>query len=114
MTTEEFEKIVSRHSLCPGEALYGCVAFAGEVGEVCNSLKKMIMAHKKPEWVSQSLNPLLNEDHWHQQLKDELGDALFYLARIALDNGTNLQTLMHAQEDKLIEQSNKYKRIFLK
>jgi NTP pyrophosphatase (non-canonical NTP hydrolase) len=114
MKTEQFEDLVIEHSLCPGKKLYNATALAGEVGEVCNNLKKMHMANMNPEWVTQEKNPLLTAEHFREKLIDELGDALFYLTRVAIDNGTDLRRLMMRQEAKLSEQCDKYERIFLK
>ena len=38
-------------------------------------------------------------DDYKEELNDELGDALFYLTRIALDNDMHLQDIMDIQQD---------------
>jgi hypothetical protein len=48
------------------------------------------------------------------QVKIELSDALFYLVRAGLDVGVTLEELMMMQLEKLVKQSNKYNRTFLK
>lgn len=114
MDTLIFEKIVNMHSLCKGNMLYNGNALAGETGEVCNNIKKIHMAIIKPKWVSQKKNALPKKEVFKEKLNDELGDALFYLTRIALDNGTSLNEIMAKQCEKLNEQSIKYRHTFLK
>lgn len=114
MTTNEFEQTVHRHSLEPGKKLYNAVALAGEVGEVCNNLKKMHMANVNPEWVRQENRPLKSAKQCQGNVIDELGDSLFYLTRVAMDMGVSLDTLMTLQAEKLNDQSEKYQRTFLK
>jgi len=68
----------------------------------------------RPDWVTQDENPLMSADHFQDKLVDELGDALFYLTRVALDAGKTLEEIMFRQDRKLVDQSSKYKRTFLK
>ena len=117
MQTHEFENLVRKHSLDAG-ILYHAVALAGEVGEVCNNLKKVIMvrlmAPTQFDALIVGVPPLISETDLKEKVIDELGDTLFYLVKLALDNGVTIDQLMSNQQVKLNDQSDKYKRIFLK
>lgn len=106
-----FENIVKMHSLQPDNTLYNSNALCGEVGEAANIAKKMQFETIKPEWVGDSICSIPD---LKKAMGDELGDALFYLVRLALDNGYNLSQLMQMQCEKLNMQSIKYNRTFLK
>lgn len=114
MDTSHFELIVARHSLAPHELLYNSNALAGECGEVANVVKKIQMAQMKPEWVTANEGGLPTLNDFAGRLDDELSDVLFYLTRMALDNGATLEQLMALQLRKLVSQSEKYQRTFLK
>jgi len=119
----DFEELVTRHSLGAG-ILYPAVALAGEVGEVCNNLKKVIMVRLLPNRSDAFVTgtndfisgppPLIGEPELKERIIDELGDALFYLTKLAIDNGVTIDQLMFNQLQKLEEQSATYQRIFLK
>jgi NTP pyrophosphatase (non-canonical NTP hydrolase) len=108
------ESLVEKHSLCPNNKLYTSNALAGEVGEIANIVKKIQMVQLRPEWVTQPENNMPPANVLESRLSDELGDALFYLVRLAKDNGIDLRTLIYGQEFKLKEQSEQYGRTFLK
>lgn len=114
METTQFETIVNIHSLAPGNVLYNSNALTGEAGECANMVKKIVMANMRPEWVTQNENRLPDASVFVENLKVELSDVLFYLTRLALDNGVTLNDLMMMQLQKLSAQSDKYKRTFLK
>jgi NTP pyrophosphatase (non-canonical NTP hydrolase) len=105
---------VNQHSLCPDDLLYNANALAGEVGEVCNQVKKIRMANIRPDWVQQNENSLPSAEMFRERAVDELGDVLFYLIRVAKDLGVTLDQIAEFQIEKLNQRSEKYKRIFLK
>jgi NTP pyrophosphatase (non-canonical NTP hydrolase) len=109
--TMNFENLVQMHSLQPNNELYNSNAFCGECGEVANLIKKMQFEKIKPEWVGDGICSIPD---LKKAIGDELGDCLFYLTRLALDNGFSLSNLIEMQAHKLNEQSIKYKRNFLK
>lgn len=113
MSIQEFEELVLKHSLSE-RLMYNTNALAGEVGEVCNVVKKIAMAAMKPEWLNRSMNSLTPVEEQHEKLDDELGDALFYLIATALRNGTDMQRLFTLQAKKLELQSEQYGHTFLK
>lgn len=114
MSIKEFEKLVDTHSLCPNNVLYNSNAFVGEAGEVANQVKKREIAIIRPEWVTENESSLPSFSDFQKRVGDELGDALFYLVRLAHDSGLTMEELMFDQATKLGWKSNKYKRVFLK
>ena len=114
METMIFEKLVRMHSLAPNNMIYNGNALAGETGEVCNQIKKVEMGKMKPEWVVQRNDKLPNSTELKDKINDELGDTLFYLTRVALDNNSSLDEIMSMQVNKLNNQSIKYGITFLK
>lgn len=103
-----FQDLTIRHSLS-SDSLYNATALAGEVGEICNAIKKIHMVELMPEWrVGTSLQERIKNLH------EELGDALFYLARIAVLQGLSLEDIFEQQAKKLEKQSVEYGRNFLK
>jgi NTP pyrophosphatase (non-canonical NTP hydrolase) len=114
MSIAEFELIVTKHSLQPDNYLFNSNALTGEAGEVANQVKKREMALLRPEWVTQNENRLPSVSEFEDEIKKELGDVLFYLVRLALDNGLSLESIMFSQAVKLRKQSSQYGRTFLK
>ena len=114
MDPVEFERIVEVHTLPLTGIVYPFLAMAGETGEACNIVKKVLMVRLKPEWVTDEQKSFLSEIALRDKLIDELGDVLFYLTRCALNNGVTLEQLMINQANKLNQQSEDYGRIFLK
>lgn len=111
MKTIEFEQIVKKHSLMPNNDMYNSNGLCGECGEVANVIKKIaIRNHLETEDVK-SMNTM---DDYKNNLNEELGDALFYLTRIILDNNMTLNDIMKMQVEKLQKQSENYGRIFYK
>lgn len=111
MKVEIFEKLVEEHSLKPNDKLYNSNALSGECGEIANAVKKIeIRKSLKPEQVV-TINTI---EHYNNNVKEELGDVLFYLTRLALDSGITLSDIMARQIDKINKQDLFYKRTFLK
>jgi len=111
MKTEEFESFVNIHSLQPNNELYNSNALSGEAGETANIVKKMQFEKLKPEWIGDGICSIAE---LKEKIGDELGDVLFYLTRLALDNGFTLVQLMDIQKQKIDNQSKKYNRLLLK
>jgi len=111
METMNFENLVRQHSLQPNNELYNSNALCGEVGEVADIVKKMQFEKIKPEWIGNGIRSISDLKN---AIGDELGDVLFYLVRLALDNDFNISQLMQMQSEKLNNQSIKYNRTFLK
>lgn len=73
--------------------LYALLGLAGEVGELYSLEAKAIRDGKK-------------YDH-ELNVKKELGDALWFLAAIALDNGYSLEDIARANINKLFSRKDR-------
>lgn len=53
-------------------------------------------------------------DDYKNNLKEELGDVLFYLIILSLNNGLTINDLINNQMEKIKNQEIEYNRKFLK
>jgi NTP pyrophosphatase (non-canonical NTP hydrolase) len=100
MDFKEYQELAKTTAIYPESAkiFYPCLGLAGEVGEVCEKVKKHVRDGRV----------LDKED-----LKKELGDVLWYLSAVASDLGidlddvanTNYQKLKSRQERNVIQGS---------
>lgn len=72
------------------ELMYLGNGLAGESGEINNKIAKL--------WRDGLYK---NNEYWTEPLRDELGDAIYYLARICDSLGTTLEDEMQRNFDKL-------------
>jgi hypothetical protein len=84
-----YEQFVDQNWL-GGSRDYTMIALAGEIGEACNWHKKGL---RQPGFG--------HDPDWKKKKIDELGDALYYLARAAHEEGTTLRGLMAQNHTKL-------------
>jgi NTP pyrophosphatase (non-canonical NTP hydrolase) len=73
---------------------------SGEVGEITEPIKKKFW-HKDELPTDADVQALSNED-----MKKELGDALYYLAMTAYELGFTLEEVAQTNIDKLAERYN--------
>lgn len=88
VTFESYQDFVKSLAVYPDSAriMYPCLGLAGEVGEVCEKVKKHIRDGRV----------LDKED-----LTKELGDVLWYLSAVALDLGISLKDVAETNITKL-------------
>lgn len=88
----------------------------GEAGEVANCVKKIRITELRPEWTIEANKQfsMPAKDKFEDDLNVELSDQLFYLVRLAKDNGSSLEDLINIQTHKIKVQSLQYGRTFLK
>ena len=85
--------VVKEHELAyPVNFTYPLLGFAGEVGEICNKLKKVIRDN----------TPINSED-----MKAELGDCLWYLAVLANECGVDLNDIAEYNLEKLADRTKR-------
>jgi len=108
-----FEIIVNEHSLLPNNSLYNSNALCGEAGEVANVIKKLQIRAKLIE-DNINISSMNTVENYRNNLYEELGDTLFYLTRLALDNNITLLDLFRSQILKLENQDEQLRRTFLK
>lgn len=75
-----------------------CVGAAGELGEVLEPIKKHIRKRRSVADLKIEFDSL--------EVQNEIGDVLYYLARIAYHCGFTLQDAINANVDKLAERYN--------
>ena len=89
MTSLEFEQHVQTHALADLDLNYAIIGLCGETGECAEW-------HKKYNLRKNRAGDLSLDD-----LKQELGDVLFYLTRAAMLNGWTLSDIMAQNKQKL-------------
>lgn len=112
MTTKLFEEIVEFHSYDPGK-LFNALALSGEVGGLNNIIKKLIYIQNQRQWFDKEERKQLS-DNLINDAREEIGDCLFYLTRLAQIFGLTINEVMINQTHKLKVQSEKYGRNFIK
>jgi NTP pyrophosphatase (non-canonical NTP hydrolase) len=88
MTFNEYQSLAKTTAIYPDNAriFYPCLGLAGEVGEICEKVKKHVRDGRE-----------LDKD----DLTKELGDVLWYLSALAGDLGINLEDVAEKNYQKL-------------
>lgn len=88
MNFKEYQELAKQTAIYPESAriFYPCLGLAGEVGEVCEKIKKHVRDGR-------SLDV--------EELKKELGDVLWYVSAIASDLGIDLEDVATTNYEKL-------------
>lgn len=92
MKANEYQEWSEKTAIYPKDEglVYVALGLSGEAGEVANVVKKMIRDDNG--WLMQEK---------HNKLIAELGDVMWYLARMAAELGTTLEDIMQQNHDKL-------------
>lgn len=92
MEANDYQTWTEKTAIYPKEAslAYTILGLTSEAGEVAGKFKKCIRDE----------NSVISEER-RQQLIDEVGDVLWYLARISQHLGTTLEDVMQRNHDKL-------------
>ncbi len=92
MDIKTYQEWTEKTAIYPKDAgiAYTILGLAGEAGEVAGKYKKVIRDN----------NGVLTEDR-KDQLIDELGDVLWYCARLAEELGISLEEVLQRNHDKL-------------
>lgn len=101
MTFTDYQLKVRQSAFYPniGSNLsYPCLGLAGETGEVCDKIKKIIRDKK---------GVIGAEDV--EEIKKELGDVLFYLAAQAWELGITLDSVAKGNIDKIADRQKRGK-----
>jgi NTP pyrophosphatase (non-canonical NTP hydrolase) len=91
-TTAKYHDIFWRHfgKESHSEYLYGALGLNGEAGEVADKVKKL---YRDRDGVV--------DEQFKDEMKKELGDVLWYVARMADDFGFTLEEVVEANVEKL-------------
>lgn len=92
MLIDEYRKWTRKTAIYPKEnALeYVCLGLAGEVGEVCNKIKKVIRDDNK-----------VLTDKRREDIIDEFGDVMYYTARLADELNIDFMSIIDKNMSKL-------------
>ena len=95
MTFEEYQKATaSTAKYPPSQALeYLSLGIASEAGEVAGKMKK---------WIRDGDSKMTREE-WIQAMSSEIGDVLWYSARIVDELGLDLSQIAQENMDKLLD-----------
>lgn len=94
MTFEEYQQLARRTAIYPNRGsniIYAALGLAGESGEVSGKVKKVI----------RDKGGVLDERS-RQELAQELGDVLWYIATMADEIGVPLERIAAENLDKLL------------
>lgn len=104
-TFNEYQKFTWSTRIYPPEQgiVYNTFGLAGETGEICEKLKKLIRDKNR------NLNSLSSAEKL--EIAKELGDVQWYLATLAKELGFTLQKIININYEKLTsrEKRNKLK-----
>lgn len=89
MTNTEYEAHVAKHALPDLDLNYALIGMGGETGECLEFHKKFNLRKNRAG------------THRLEDLKQELGDVLFYLTRAAMLCGWSLSEIMEQNKQKL-------------
>jgi NTP pyrophosphatase (non-canonical NTP hydrolase) len=100
MTFTEYQRKAKKTAIYPQNQtiIYPSLGLAGEVGEVCEKVKKVIRDH------GGFFSPMYNEE-----IAKELGDVFWYLSALASDLGFNLDDIAKMNIDKLKDRQKRGK-----
>jgi NTP pyrophosphatase (non-canonical NTP hydrolase) len=99
MTFDEYQKLARTTDHYQGKAdslHYGVLGLGSEAGEVAGKLKKIMRDE----------GGVINEEK-KDDLKKELGDCLWYLAKVASDLGFSFDTIAQANIEKLADRNKR-------
>lgn len=101
MTLNEYQDKASQTAIYPAvhSITYPALGLAGEAGEVANKVKKILRDGKG--WSDELHKQKIND------IQDEIGDCLWYLAALARDLGTDLETVGTRNIEKLYARKEK-------
>lgn len=99
MELNDYQNLAMKTAIFPKRDAYAYTALglAGEAGEIANKVKKFIRDGYEPEELSDKIN----------DLRDELGDVLWYVAAVANALETDLETVAKNNLYKLAERQAK-------
>ena len=96
MDIDEYQKAAKKTAIYPTDIAlsYTTLGLAGEAGEIANKVKKIIRDKKNLEDIQ-------------HDLKDELGDVLWYCAMFADAIGCNLSEVAQSNLAKLLDRKER-------
>ena len=96
MNLDEYQERAGQTAIYPEGLNYPILGLAGEAGELCNKYKKIL----RDKGGEADINDM-------GELAKELGDVLWYVAQIATELGTDLETVARINLMKLEDRHNR-------
>ena len=96
MQLDEYQERAGETAIYPDGLNYPILGLAGEAGELCNKYKKNL----RDKGGEADVNDI-------DQMAKELGDVLWYVAQIATELGTDLETVARRNLMKLEDRQNR-------
>jgi len=98
MTIREYQVAARRTAIYPKQAtvVYPLLGLAGEVGELCNKLKKVFRDQEQTELSVHTVPQKVMEE-----VKKEIGDVMWYVAAFCSDLQIDLEAICLANIEKL-------------
>jgi len=96
MQLDEYQERAGETAIYPDGLNYPILGLAGEAGELCNKYKKIL----RDKGGEADVNDI-------DQMAKELGDVLWYVAQIATELGTDLETVARRNLMKLEDRQNR-------
>lgn len=101
MKLKEYEEAAARTAIYPDRGnniTYPTLGLAGETGEVCEKIKKLIRDNNGEI-----------TDSFRENLRKELGDILWYIAAVAYEANISMDSIAKANIDKLASRKKRDK-----
>lgn len=95
MDFNEYQNQAMTFRMPTATPMYAVVNYAGETGELCSLIAKGIRDGVK------------DNEEFRSKLKKELGDGLWHIAAIAMDNGFSLREIAEGNINKLSSRSQR-------
>lgn len=99
MNFSDYQQLARSVALYPrveSNLYYPALGLGGEAGEVLNKIKKVMRDHAD-----------IVSDEMREDLKNELGDVLWYVAALASELGLNLDDIAQANVNKLLSRKER-------
>lgn len=101
-TMNEYQADAAKTMIYKWKVIYPALGLANEAGEVLGKIKKLIRDNDV-DFKGNSTIPA----HKKQELGDELGDVLWYVAALSKDLGLDLNTVAHMNHVKLLSRQER-------
>lgn len=101
-TMNEYQADAASTMIYKWKVIYPALGLANEAGEVLGKIKKLIRDND----VDFKGNSTISA-HKKQELADELGDVLWYIAALSKDLGVTLNTVAHMNHVKLLSRQER-------
>lgn len=116
MTADEYQNFTDTVSVYPNAGkgtpdawLYALLGIDNEFGEIVGKAKKFLRGDTicKENWADVTLENKLGLLFGTEDIKQELGDVMFYVARFARENGWTLSEIMETNKTKLASRARR-------